>query len=127
MISLDDDQSEIRYSSEPADTMTPELAFERQWATVLLQQVLDALEAEFVANGNQKIFDELKIFLTGENSGTPYSQIADRLQMSEGTLKVTVHRLRQRYRELLRLEIGRTVTSSEEIDEELQRLFEALR
>ena len=126
ILSLDEENTETRYLAEPADAMTPEKAFERRWALALLDQVLKRLETEFTAAGKAKAFEELKIFLTGESSESPYSEIAACLQMSEGTLKVTVHRLRQRYRELLRMEIANTVASEQEVDEELRHLFAAL-
>ena len=106
--------------------MTPEKAFEQRWAMTLLEQVLDRLEAECAAAGRTKVFEELRILLTGDKSDRSYAEIAQRLQMTEGTLKVTVRRLRQRYRELLRAEIANTVAQPEAIDEEIRYLFVAL-
>ncbi|MCX6926354.1 MAG: sigma-70 family RNA polymerase sigma factor [Verrucomicrobia bacterium] len=125
IISLDEQNTEMRYRAEPADESLPEKAYERQWALTLLQQVLDRLSAEFTALGKAEVFEELKVFLSGEKGGS-YAEIGARLGMSEAAIKVTVHRLRQRYREVLRLEIANTVSSPEAIDDEVRSLFAAL-
>jgi len=124
MVSLDEQDTELRYKAEPADGMPPEKAFARQWALTLLQQVLDRLNAEFVTEGRARLFDELKVFLSGEKGGS-YAEVGLRLGITEATIKVTVHRLRRRYRELLRLEIAKTVRTSEEIEDEIRELFAA--
>ena len=126
VISLDAASAETRYRAEPADTLTPEKAFARRWAWQLLEDVLNRLEKEYLAAGKGKIFEGLHGFLTGENNQSPYAEIAARLRMSEGTLKVTVHRLRRRYRELLRLEVAHTVASPAEIDGEIRHLLAAI-
>jgi RNA polymerase sigma factor (sigma-70 family) len=126
MIPLDEERTEARYAVEPVDEASPEKAFERRWALTLLDQVLKQLEAEFADAGKAAIFAELKAFLSGESSGSTYVEIGKRLGMSEANMKVTVHRLRQRYRELLRLEIANTVDSPEAIDDEIRHLFAAL-
>jgi RNA polymerase sigma-70 factor (ECF subfamily) len=126
ILSLDAQTTESRYLAERADEMSPEKAFERQWALALLQQVMDRLEAEYVSTAKGKIFAELRVLLSGEKAGHSYAEIGQRLGMSEGAVKVAVHWLRQRYRELLRLEIGRTVDSPEAIDEEARYLFATL-
>jgi RNA polymerase sigma-70 factor (ECF subfamily) len=126
IISLNAEDTETRYLTEPVEAMTPAKLYERRWALTLLEQVINRLEAEMTAAGKRTIFEELKIFLTGEKSARPYAQIAQTLQMTEATLKVTVHRLRQRYGELLRLEIAHTVADPKEIDEEIRHLIAAL-
>lgn len=126
VISLDEMNVEGKFLAEPTDPMTPEKAFDRRWALRLLEEVLNRLEKEYSANGKSKVFEELQVLLTGEKSQSPYVEIAARLRMSEGTLKVTVHRLRQRYRELLRLEVANTVASPEDIDGEIRHLFAAI-
>jgi len=125
IISIDEQTTEMRYKSEPADEMTPEKAFERQWALTLLQQVLDRLSVEFNTAGKAKLFEELKVFLNGEKGGS-YAEVGAKLRMSESAIKVNVHRLRLRYRELLRLEIANTVDSPESIKDEIGNLFAAL-
>jgi len=125
IISLDEQNTELRYKAEPPDEMSPDKAFERQWALTLLQQVLDRLCAEFSTPGKTRLFEEVKVFLSGEKGGA-YAEIGARLEMTESAIKVTVHRLRKRYRELLRLEIANTVDSLQAIDDEIRNLFAAL-
>jgi RNA polymerase sigma-70 factor (ECF subfamily) len=123
IVSLSEPETEMRYRTEPADDMTPEKAFERHWAITLLNQVLTRLEAEFAESGKAQLFAELKIFLTGEKSEIPAAELGRRVGLSDGALRTAVHRLRKRYRELLRQEIGRTVDHPQEIDEEIRQLF----
>ena len=125
LLSLDFDAADERYRREPAHGHTPERLFERRWALTLLDQVLARLRQESVERGQEKLFDRLKVFLTGE-AGPAYRQVAKELGLSEGAVKVAVHRLRGRYRELLREEIGRTVVTAAEIDDEIRDLFAAL-
>ena len=125
-ISLNADAAETRYRLEPADPMTAERIYERRWALTLLNQVLESLQREFESDGKQALFNELRFCLTGERTKLPYTELAERLGMSESALKVTVHRLRQRYREVLRAEIANTVSSREEIEEEIRHLFAVL-
>ena len=125
-ISLDFDDGETRYRHEPSHEATPETLYERQWALTLLARALTTLRAEFDASGKAARFASLKIFVGGEKSTVPYRELADQLQMSEGAVKVTIHRLRRRYRALLREEIQHTVGAAEDVDDELRRLFDAL-
>jgi RNA polymerase sigma-70 factor (ECF subfamily) len=111
---------------EPADHVTPEQSFERRWALTLLDHVMNRLRADYENQGKAELFDVLKPCLIGERSAQPYAALARQLGMTEGAIKVTVHRLRSRYRELLRQEIANTVTTPEEIDEELRHLFGVL-
>jgi RNA polymerase sigma factor (sigma-70 family) len=120
------DTAETRYGVEPADTRTPEQAFERRWAITLLGQVLRRLETEQQAEGKSAQFAALKPCLVGNRASLPYDQIAQTAGLSEGAVKVAVHRLRQRYRELLRAEIANTVTSAAEVDIEMRHLFNVL-
>jgi RNA polymerase sigma-70 factor (ECF subfamily) len=126
IISLDETDTEQRYQAGPSDEISAEKAYERQWAMTLLELVLQRLQAEFSAAGKQKLFEELKIYLSGQNGKSTYSELGIRLGMSEAAVKVAVHRLRQRYRELLRLEIGNTVASPEAIEGEIRDLFAAV-
>jgi RNA polymerase sigma-70 factor (ECF subfamily) len=123
VLSLDD--AEGRYRAEPAGGLTPEQLFERRWALTLLDQVLTRLRDEFEAKGKRRLFDRLRGFLVGEK-GAGYRRAAEELGLSEGSVKVAVHRLRQRYRELLHEEIGRTVGSPDEIGDEVRALFAVL-
>ncbi len=126
LISLDAEETETRFRAEPADNRSPDKAYERRWAMVLLDRVLDQLQCEFVAAGRGPEFEELKGCLTGADNENTYAEIGRRLEMTEGNLKVTVHRLKQRYRELLRQEIALTVDGPEAIDQEMRDLFAAL-
>ncbi|HXI54252.1 MAG TPA: ECF-type sigma factor [Candidatus Saccharimonadales bacterium] len=105
--------------------LTQERIFERQWAAALLDLVLTRLQAEFVENGKGRLFEEAKAFLTGAKQ-TTYEDAARRIGMSPAALKMAVVRMRQRYGELLRAEIVRTVSSPEEVEPELRALFAAL-
>lgn len=124
-ISLDAD-AERRYLIEPADGRTPERLFERRWALTLLDHVLGRLRADYSRRGKERLFDELRASLVGEQDAASYRQAARHLGLTEAAVKMTVHRLRQQYRTLLREEIGRTVESPEQIDEEVCALFAAL-
>ena len=125
-ISLDSLTAEQRYALEPAEPLTAEKLFERRWALTLLDQVVTRLRDEQFAAGKREQFEQLKECLTAGGSGQPYAELAGRLGTSEGAIKVMVHRLRQRYRELLQEEIANTVGSPEEIDEERRHLLAAL-
>jgi RNA polymerase sigma factor (sigma-70 family) len=126
ILSLDGQTAERRYRLEPADELTAEKLFERQWALAVLEQVLARLQAEFVANGKAELFNALKEFLTAGKGPRTYGQVAAELDMSEAAVKVAVHRLRRRYRELLREEISHTVATPDEIEEEIRYLLSCL-
>jgi RNA polymerase sigma-70 factor (ECF subfamily) len=124
---LDFEAGERRYSLEPAHEVTAEKVYEQRWALTLLDRVFSRLREEFDQAGKQKEFNCLKVYLTGE-AGTPsYRQAAAALAMTEGAVKVAVHRLRRRYRNLVREEIAQTVAGPGDVDEELRHLFAALR
>jgi RNA polymerase sigma factor (sigma-70 family) len=125
-ISLDALKAESRYQLEPAHNLTPERLFERQWAIAVLDRVLARLQAEFAAEGKQAAFERLKPFLAAGRHSGGYAQVAAELEMTEGAVKTAVHRLRRRYRQLLRDEIAQTVAGPEEIDEEIRYLLATL-
>jgi RNA polymerase sigma-70 factor (ECF subfamily) len=125
-VSLDFQDAESRYRLEPAHTLTPEKLFERRWALTLLDQVLTRLREEMGGAQRGGHFDRLKVFLVGQKDSDSYRQAGQELGMTEGAVKVAVHRLRGRYRELLREEIGRTLEDPAQIDEEVRHLFVAL-
>ena len=127
VISLDSRSAEERYGSEPMDPMTPEQVYERRWALTLLETVLVRLAEEQSVAGKERVFAQLKDYLWGEAHRTGYAEMAERLGMTEGAVKVTVHRLRRRLRDLLREEVAHTVATDAEIDEELQHLIRAIR
>src|ERR1051325_7531712 len=125
-ISLNDESAEQCYLQCAATDLPPEKLFERQWATTVLEQVVGALRREFIAAGKAAMFDELKVFLTGDKPSGGYATVAARLGTTEAALKMSVSRMRQRYGELLHAEIAKTVSGPEDIEEELQALFAAL-
>ena len=116
---------EARYCQGPADSLTPERIFEQQWALALLDQVLARLQAEMTAVGKAALFDAIKDHLTNSQTAG-YAATAARLGMTEGAVKVAAHRLRRRYRALLREEIAQTVANPDEIEEEICHLFACL-
>jgi len=126
IISLDCQAAEARYLAEPMDQNTPEKVFDHSWAIALLEQVISRLKLEMVAEGKAELMAELKGFLSGDDDLSSYPETARRLGMTEGTLRVNIHRLRHRYRDLLRAEIAHTVDTPEGIDDEIRRLFAAL-
>jgi len=127
LLSLDSVAAENEYRIlEPAHDVTPERLFERQWALALLERVLATLREEYLRTGKGALFDMLKAMLQGEVGESSYQELAAGLGCSPGALKVAAHRLRRRYRELLREEIAQTVESPEEIDDELRNLLLAL-
>jgi len=120
------EDAERRYLREPADGLTPERIFERRWALTLLEQVLTALETEHRESAKTSLFETLKVYLVADDRAPTYAQAAARLGMSEGAVKVAVFRLRERYRQILRAEVARTLGSIGEVDDEIRSLFGAL-
>ena len=125
-ISWDRDAAEAFYLSEKSDQLSPEKIFERRWAVSLLEQVLSKLRQEYTRAGKAQLFDGLKDFLWGDTENASYAELAKGLAATEGALRVAMHRLRHRYRELLRAEIANTVADASEIEDEIRHLFEAL-
>ncbi len=125
-ISLDLAAAEERFDLEPADHFSPDKIFEKQWALTLLGEVLNRLEAEYQREGKGGLFAALKQTLMGSRESQPYSELAAKLGMNENAIKVAVHRLRRRYRELIRDEIAGTLASQRDIEEEMRHLFSAL-
>ncbi|MCW5553113.1 MAG: sigma-70 family RNA polymerase sigma factor [Verrucomicrobiae bacterium] len=126
LVPLQFDTAETRYGVEPSDPATPERSFERRWALTLLEAVLNRLRAEYEREGKADLFAALHPCLVGERTAQPYAELAAKMGVNEGTVKSAVHRLRQRYRQLLRDEIANTVADAEEVDEELRHLFAVL-
>jgi RNA polymerase sigma-70 factor (ECF subfamily) len=126
VLSLNIDTAERRYHAEPADELSADRIFERRWALTLIEQAMARLRREYEAAGKGRDFDQLKAFLTADGDAIPYAELAGKLGQSEGTLRVAVHRLRKRFREVFRLEIAQTVSRPEDIDGELRHLLAAL-
>ena len=127
ILSLDFEQGERRFRLEPVTDVTAEIIYERRWALTLLDQVMARLRDDSERAGKGNEFDRLKIFLTGEAAAPSYREVAVALGMTEGAVKVAVHRLRRRFREFVMAEIAQTVSAPEDADEELRHLFEAIR
>jgi RNA polymerase sigma factor (sigma-70 family) len=124
-ISLELETAEGRYQLEPRDDLTPEKLFDRQWALMLLERVLVRLREEQTSAGKAELFDHLKGFLTGD-SATPYADVGKASGMTEGAVKVAVHRLRRRFRDALVQEIAETVSNPADIDAEIEYLLKAV-
>jgi RNA polymerase sigma factor (sigma-70 family) len=126
ILSLDFQRGETALAIEPAHELTPERLYERKWAMTLLTAALSRLREEYAAAGKLDLLERLQPYLAGEEDAAPYCNLAEDLAMSEGSVKVAVHRLRRRCRDLLRAEIAQTVAGPDEVDQELRDLFEAL-
>jgi RNA polymerase sigma-70 factor (ECF subfamily) len=127
LIPLDVLQDRERAGFEPADTSTADQIYERRWALTLLDQVLSQLGDEYRTAGTAILFERLKALLTDEPNRLSQGQIADELGMTGNAVKQAFHRLRQRYRELLREEIAQTVMLPGDIEDELRHLIAVLR
>ena len=124
-LSLDWQDADTRYQLDPADQLSPDKLYDRAWAVALLERVIVRLRDENVAEGKAEPFERLKPFLMIGKSAIPYGQAATQLNLSEGAVRVAVHRLRRRYRELLRDEIAQTLSDPAQVDEEMRALFGA--
>jgi len=127
LVSPDGLKPEDRYRLEGTDALTPERIFDRRWAMTVLEQAMNRLREECATEGKADLFERVRDCLSGERAEVSYSQLASDVGMSEGALKVTVHRLRRRFGELIRAEITQTVTTEQEKEEELQHLLAVLR
>src|ERR1051326_6337501 len=125
LVPLEFSSGEERYQREPAHDETPERIFERRWALSVLDRFVEKLRDEFVHHGRPEHFERLKVFLLGQ-SDAPYATLAREMNTSEGALKVAIHRLRKRYRELFRQEIADTVADPGEVESELRYLATVL-
>jgi len=126
ILSLDVGAAEVCFHNEPADQMTPERFYERQWALALLDLAFDRLKQEWTAAGKEALFVTLQIFLSGDPKTTTCAQTALELGMSEGAVRTAVHRLRQRYGEILRAEVAQTLSRPEDLEDELRHLLAVL-
>ena len=119
------ESGEERYQREPGHDETPDRIFERRWALSMLERVMERLRDEFVQHDRPENFERMKVFLLGQ-SEAPYAALAGEMNTSEGALKVAIHRLRKRYRELFRQEIADTVADPAEVESELRYLAAVL-
>jgi DNA-directed RNA polymerase specialized sigma24 family protein len=125
-LSLDWQDAETRYHLDPSDQLSPDKIYDRAWALALLERVVIRLREECVAEGKGRLFDEARVLLTAGKGAIPYARVAGALGLDEGAARVAVHRLRRRYRELLRQEIAQTLADPAQVEDELQSLRDAL-
>jgi len=121
-LSLDWQSADRRYHLDPPDPASPETTFDREWALALLERVIARLRQECVADRKGELFEQAKGFLMLGKNAIPYPEAAKNLKIEEGALRVAVHRLRKRYRELLRDEIAQTLSDPSQVQEELRTL-----
>jgi RNA polymerase sigma-70 factor (ECF subfamily) len=126
IVSLDETAAEDRYRREPVESAAPEKLFDRRWATSLLEHVLDRLKREYSAEGKAELFAKLEPCLTGDASRGFHDECAAALGMNPGAVRTALHRLRQRFGQLLRDEVSQTVASEAEVDGEIRHLFAAV-
>lgn len=119
-LSLDADLAESRYLDESSEALPPDQVYERRWALTLLDQAMARLRSDYVNSGREVEFEHLKVSLTAERGEVSYREIASALQMTEGAARVALHRLRKRFREIFREEIASTVSTSDEVDDEVR-------
>lgn len=125
VVPIDQEFAESRLAADPSPNVQPDVLFDRQWALTLLERALSQLRDEYVASGRAQLFEYLQTCLARDESALPYAQIAARLNLTEPAVKMAVHRLRARCREILRAEIAHTVATPEEVEEEIRHLFSA--
>lgn len=126
VLPLSFDDAEALYEREPADPLTPEIIYERRWAITVLERALAKLEDESRARGREELFAALRPCLAGAGDAPTYAELSTQLGVTEGALKVALHRLRKRMGELTRAEVAQTLADPSEIDDELRGLFTAL-
>ena len=124
-LSLDWENAENHYHLEPADPLSPDRLYDRAWALALLEKVIARLREECAVSGRAALYEQARAFLTVDQAAIPYADAAAALRMEEGAVRVAVHRLRRRYRELLREEIAQTLSDPAQVAEEMQALFSA--
>jgi RNA polymerase sigma factor (sigma-70 family) len=125
-VSADLDETENHYLQIPTSTLTPSQVFDQQCAMAILSQAVNRLREEFFADGKAELFEQTKVFLTGEKHAASYPELAAKLGTTVAALKMAVSRMRRRYLELLREEIAKTVSDRESVDEELRAIIAAL-
>ena len=124
-LSLDWQTADTKFQVAATAEPSPEKVFDREWALALLAKVIERLQNECAADGKAKLFAQLKIFLTAGKDVTAQAEVAKALGMGEGAVRVAIHRLRKRYRQLLRDEIAQTLADAADVDEEMRALFGA--
>jgi RNA polymerase sigma-70 factor (ECF subfamily) len=124
-LSLDWETADTQFQFATTNERSPDTAFDREWAVALLGKVIERLQSECAAEGHGRRFEQLQVFLTAGKGARPYAEAARALDMEEGAVRVVVHRLRKRYRHLLRDAIANTLSDPAQVDEEMRALFGA--
>ena len=126
-LSLDWQEADTRFRLADESALSPDAAYDREWATALLERVLARLEMDAVTAGDGERFGHLRSYLSFGREQIPYATAAAALGIDEGAVRVAVHRLRGRYRKRLRQEIARTLAAPDQVEEELRVLMDAFR
>lgn len=126
-LSLDWQSADTKFQIADENQMSPDAAYDREWAVALLEKVITLLQEEAKSDGKSERFDCLKSYLTTEKGEIPYALAAKELAMDEGAVRVSVHRLRKRYRELLKKEVEQTLTDPSLLGDEMNTLLAAFR
>lgn len=124
-VPLDWQTADTRYQIDPPDNLSPDKLYDRAWAVTVLERVLARLRDENAMEGKADLFARLKPFLMVGKGAIPYAEVAEALKLTEGAVRVAVHRLRGRYRELLRDEVRQTISDPAQVEEEMRALFSA--
>jgi len=119
------DEAETRYSLEPSHSLSAEKLFNRSWAMTVIGRAMEDLQQEYAQAGKSALFEQLKSHITTKPEPGSYQESAARLKMSAEAVRVAAHRLRRRLRDLIRGEIAETVTTAEQLEEEVRDLFAA--
>jgi len=125
-VPMDTQMAEERLAAEGASPLTPERLYDRRWALTVMEQSLENLRREMAGNGKELLFHELKAFLAAPAADGSYDPVATRLNMTAAAVATAVHRLRSRYRELVRSTLAQTVSTALELEEEMRYLLEVL-
>jgi DNA-directed RNA polymerase specialized sigma24 family protein len=122
-VALDGEEAEMRCAAELADSLTPDALFERRWAITVLEQTMAAMRQEYSAGEKRALFEDLQGFLFAGREDASRAELAARRGVSVGAIDVAIHRLKKRFGALLRNQVARTVSSEEEVDEEIRHLI----
>lgn len=125
IVSIDEELAESRLAADLSHRLQPDVLFDRHWAMTLIERTMVRLEEEYLLSGRARLFECLRNCLVKDEAAQPYAEVAARLHLTEAAVKMAVHRLRARYREILRAEIADTVSKPEEVEEEIRHLFSA--
>ena len=126
ILPIDFRSAESGYGLEPSHDLTAEKLFEKRWALTVLETSLAALQQQYQQAGKSELFDALVPFMAAQSDSPTYAEIAQQLDMTESAVRMAVSRMRRRYREAIRAEVGRTLDDSDDVDQEIQNLFSAL-